>query len=172
MECRVGEEGMPEGSGEGLVAAKLQGDAGVSQQCPPGYSKLGFHSRGWKWELLARLWFTFWLKQTEGPFSAWRARTCFCPGREGGLFFWVCQDALAIHGVLQFLSRTQQSVLPQRSFYSFPALFLQPNWGIPQWLPIWTNKRELKLVACRRRLRWLASLHESLSSVFLRCISL
>lgn len=123
--------GHAEGKGEGLAATRLQGDAGASQQCLPGYSKLAFHSRGWKWQLLARLWFTFWLKQTEVPFSAWKARTCFCPGREGGPFFWVCQDALAVHGVLQLLSRTSRHVLSWCSFDSFPMLFPQPNWGIP-----------------------------------------
>lgn len=90
------------------------------------------------------------------------------------MMFWVRQDALAMSGVLQLLRHTQQHVLRQCSFYSFPALLFQPNQGIRQQLP---NKlTNVLLVACccrSRRLRRLAPLHERLSSqVCLHCISL
>lgn len=81
------------------------------------------------------------------------------------MMFWVCQDALAMSGVLQLLRRTQQHVLHKCSFYSFPALLFQPNRGIRQQLP--NELMNVLLVACccrSRRLRWLAPLHERLSS--------
>ena len=86
------------------------------------------------------------------------------------MLFWVCQDALAVCGVLQLLSCTQQRVLRQRSFL---ALLFQLNRGIRRWLPNELVNTPLVPCYCRsRRLRWLAPLHERLSSVFLQCISL